>query len=314
MNKRTIETRRYDVRNDVGKWLGTFVVARDGMLSIRSEYGNYSYWWHSIGNDDFRAFLLGCDDDYLLRKLSPEEEYDGEATEKNVRMWIGNAFQSATISESDALGFEADAICADFTTEFGMYRWLFDTKMPNAHELVIRRTSPQAVLFCKRVWPRFCTELREELAKEAELQKKCSNHLIATIQVIGDSPKDAADELRHYADMIEKQGPLESNESHLSIAHVRPWADNGGEAPLDTGRYWAVGHSEAFPGEQIALFNSKELAERMSEGKPLFTEDDPAPSDMCVTRARIVGSIWNSFDPDPEDSRPELCGAPDASQ
>jgi hypothetical protein len=127
-----------------------------------------------------------------------------------------------------------------------------------------------------------------------------SDSLIATIQLLGDSPKDIANDLRIIADRIESQGALEQHDDHNMIVHVREWK-SGGEEPIDAGKYWAVGQSDAFPGEQIALFAQKEHAERMVEGTLIFDEEDGPKNDLCVTRARIVGSLWNSFDPDPED-------------
>ncbi len=302
MNKRRIETRRYDILSDAGKWLGTFVITHDGMLSVRSEYGSYSYWWHSIEQNDFRVFLLGCDDDYLLRKLSPGEEYDGDATEKNVREWIRNAFRDGTISAAHALEFETDASGADFTSEFGMHRWLFETKMPDAHERVIRRTDPRAVLFTKRVWPKFCEDLREELAREAEFKKTLPDQIIATIQVVGDSPSEVADEVRTIADRIEREGVFEFGETFSALAHVRAYPRQGGEAPIDAGRFWGVGNGEGFPGEEIAYFAHRDMAERFVEGKPMFEDDEGPSPDLVIVRADLMGTIWNSCDPDPQDT------------
>jgi hypothetical protein len=128
------------------------------------------------------------------------------------------------------------------------------------------------------------------------------NDLIATIQLIGKTPKDLADDLRSIADQIESKGTMEAHDDHLMVVHVREWPDNGGEAPIDAGRYWAVGCSDAFPGEQLAFFADKEMAYRMANGKPVFDEEDGPPNDMGVTRARLVGTIRNSYDPDPEDA------------
>lgn len=126
-------------------------------------------------------------------------------------------------------------------------------------------------------------------------------NFIATIQLLGNSPKDIASDLRHLADRIEAQGTTEQHDDDNMIVHVREWK-SGGEEPLDAGKYWAVGNSEAFPGEQLAVFARKDHAERMVEGKPIFDDEDGPMNDLCVTRARLVGTIWNSYDPDPEDA------------
>jgi hypothetical protein len=127
------------------------------------------------------------------------------------------------------------------------------------------------------------------------------NNFIATIQLLGDTPKSIAEDLRLIASRIELQGTLESHDDANMVVHVREWGTNAGECPIDAGRYWAVGNSDAFPGEQLAFFACKEHAERMAEGKPLFDDDDGPPNDPCVTRARLMGTIWNSYDPDPDE-------------
>ncbi len=305
MNTRKPETRRYDVTiGEDAKWLGTFIITHDGMLSVKSEYGSYSYWWQSTGEADFRTFLIGCDDGYVLRNLSPIEEYDGAATEKSVLDWINKSFQSGELPEAEAEALTEEATEADFTSEFGMHRWLLATKMPDPHEQVVRRTHPRAVAFIERVWPLFRLKLQQEILSEEKLRVAFPDQLIATIQLIGDSPEDIANELRYLADRVQAQGTYEQHDDDNMIVHVRVWANNAGEYPIDAGRYWAVGYSEAFPGEQFALFSSKEFAERLIEGLPMFTEDDPQPTDMCITRARVVGTLWNSYDPDPEDVHP----------
>jgi hypothetical protein len=127
-------------------------------------------------------------------------------------------------------------------------------------------------------------------------------NFIATIQLLGDSPKDIASDLRSIAERIEAQGLMEHHDDDNMIVHVRSWPSNAGECPIDAGKYWAVGQSDAFPGEQLAFFADKDMAERMASNQPLFDEDDALSGDACVTRARLVGTIWNSFDPDPEDA------------
>lgn len=125
---------------------------------------------------------------------------------------------------------------------------------------------------------------------------------IATIQLLGHSPKEIASELRIIADRIESQGTMEQHDDNNAIVHVRDWK-SGGEEPIDAGRFWSVGHCEGEPGNVVALFSEKAHAERMAEGKPIFDDEDGPMNDLCVTRARVVGTFWNSFDPDPEDSR-----------
>lgn len=126
-------------------------------------------------------------------------------------------------------------------------------------------------------------------------------NFIATIQIIGDTPKDIADELRILAKQIEAQGTMDVHEPRGLVVHVREYK-SGREEPLDAGKCWSVGQCEMDPGDYVAIFANKEHAERMASGAPIFDDEDGPMTDLCVTRACIVGTFWNNFDPDPEDA------------
>jgi hypothetical protein len=51
-----------------GSWWAVFYVD-SGLLSIQSDYGDYSYRWSSYG-ESFKDFLLSIDGHYLMTKLS----------------------------------------------------------------------------------------------------------------------------------------------------------------------------------------------------------------------------------------------------
>jgi len=125
---------------------------------------------------------------------------------------------------------------------------------------------------------------------------------IATIQITGDTSKDIADELRLIAEQIEEQGTMESVDPECMV-HVRK---QGSEEQLDGGKCWMVGQSETHPSAYVAIFADKTHAERFAadEGKHVIDLADELPMrDLCVTRARVVGTFWNSYDPDPEDEQ-----------
>lgn len=81
-----------------------FVLGSDGYFSAVSDYGNYAFMWGAHGCKDFREFLSRIDDDadYFVRKLSPGEVFDGEATEKEIRRHILNERRNRRISKKEA--------------------------------------------------------------------------------------------------------------------------------------------------------------------------------------------------------------------
>lgn len=171
MHKSTKETRRYDVRSEEGRWLGTFIVTHDGLVCCNTDYGSYSYWWHAFG-DDIIAFLLQINTGYLLSKVSPRDEYDGDETEKAIKRLIIQARRDGDLSREDARE-EWDLIGdTDLERSEGFALWLRDTRLDSKHgfsdlwELARRGVNRQAAMFAERVWPRFCQMLRDEIQKE----------------------------------------------------------------------------------------------------------------------------------------------------
>lgn len=126
---------------------------------------------------------------------------------------------------------------------------------------------------------------------------------IATIQIVADDRYLVAGILHCLAERIKREGFFEHSEG-MTFASVRPSAGNDdGECAIDAGVFWGVGYAESFPGEEIAFFANKNTAVRFSQGKPVFDEDEglqpPSDGDLCVVRAQLVGSIWNSTEPEP---------------
>lgn len=173
MHKNTKETRRYDVRSEQGRWLGTFLITHDGLVACNTYYGSYSYWWTSTGYDDIRRFLLKIGTDYLLGKFSPREVYDGEATEKNIRETICRCRREGALTKDEAREEWGRMMSVDIQSEFGFMEWCRDSEIGDAWELAVHRTAPQARAFADVVWPRFCLMLREEIAKEQDTKESC---------------------------------------------------------------------------------------------------------------------------------------------
>lgn len=125
---------------------------------------------------------------------------------------------------------------------------------------------------------------------------------IATIQVVGDDYDHVAGILHCLAERVRREGTFDYREGQTN-AFVRHSAGIGdGECVIDAGTFWGVGFAENFPGEEIAFFANKSIAERFAQGKPIFDDEGlqpPAQGDLCVVRSILVGSIWNSTEPEP---------------
>jgi hypothetical protein len=137
---------------------------------------------------------------------------------------------------------------------------------------------------------------------DPERAKHEAKEMVAVIQVVGDDPDHVAGVLECMAARIRRVGAF-IHQAGQTFAHVKYSAGIGeGECPIDAGTFWGVGFAENFPGEEIAFFANKNIAERFAQGKPIFDDEGlqpPAQGDLCVVRSILVGSIWNSTEPEP---------------
>jgi hypothetical protein len=138
--------------------------------------------------------------------------------------------------------------------------------------------------------------------------KTVFGEMIATIQIVGESSNHVAEILVRLAERVLSEGAFDYNNSSSYDENGQTWAffrhsADAGENVIDPGTFWGVGYSETFPGEEIAFFANKDLAVRFSQGKNVFDEEEglapPRDGDLCVVRACIVGTIWNSTEADP---------------
>jgi len=157
--------KRYDIPSRKGEgWAVVFLDAR-GIITTVSDYGDYGYWFGSIGGDgDLRGFLCRCDDGYLMRKLAPKEVYDGAATEAGIRKHILEYRREGNY-EKDFARREWDLI-AETDIEHDFRVWYEETEIGDAAEFCREKPDPRAVAFCEYVMPRLREMLRAEMAAE----------------------------------------------------------------------------------------------------------------------------------------------------
>ncbi len=131
---------------------------------------------------------------------------------------------------------------------------------------------------------------------------------IATIQIVGESSSHVAEILVRLAERVLAEGTFDYNNSSSYDENGQTWAfirhsADAGENIIDRGTFWGVGYAENFPGEEIVYFANRDLAVRFSQGKNVFDEDEglvpPSDGTLCVVRACLIGTIWNSTEADP---------------
>lgn len=64
-----ITAKSITLRTESGQWLGQVVLTSDGMFASVTDYGNLSYAWRSIGEENFEDFIMRLDVSYFGAKL-----------------------------------------------------------------------------------------------------------------------------------------------------------------------------------------------------------------------------------------------------
>lgn len=83
---------------------------------------------------------------------------------------------------------------------------------------------------------------------------------------------------------------------------VRQHDDSGGEETMHQRMHMVFATEGDGAEPAIAMFRDKGLAERFATGKPLFDEGDGLGVDIGIARVDLVGTWWNSVDPDPTEA------------
>lgn len=164
------ETRFYQVRKERLAWARIWITT-DGCISIISDYGDFGYWFGSPGCE-FRRFLTGCGDSYLMNKFSGgKEEFDRDATERAARDLVLENRRDRTLTKEGARE-EWQQVCdVDWDDEYSRARWYFEeTKLVDygASDVLHYRTPMHVQMFVKELWPLFIEQLKAELAAESE--------------------------------------------------------------------------------------------------------------------------------------------------
>lgn len=160
---------RFVLKSDNPHWWANIIISPDGFLDIQSDYGSYSYCWGSFG-DDFKAFLTGCDNSYLLRKFGKERtEFDAEKTVSAIKKDIIKVRQDRYIDAEEARAlwdsiwdFCSEPTLETFAAEL-MHTDLFQeiySSDPTAIPIA-READPSACAFLEKIWPHFITELKK---------------------------------------------------------------------------------------------------------------------------------------------------------
>lgn len=145
-------------------------ITDDGCITTISDHGNYGYWFGAPGCE-FRKFLTGCGDDYILNKLSAgERDVNHSLTLAAVRKKLWDMMGDGDIGKGEADEEEAQLDDVDFANGESRGMWFSRTRLDamTASECIVREYPIQVQMFVKVLWPLFVAQLRMELSAEAD--------------------------------------------------------------------------------------------------------------------------------------------------
>jgi hypothetical protein len=171
---------RYDLRHRpegsrCNEWGIFFVSEAGGVLSILSDYGNWSYAWPHHGRTSFKHFLveLGRDTDYLIGKLSGAKTvFNADKSKQLIFEIIRERRRDGALTKEKAREAydELESVAADCSGSEDLFLERLMTTIPWLYEyccdgLTVREHDSGIVSFVKRVWPLFVAEIQKELAR-----------------------------------------------------------------------------------------------------------------------------------------------------
>jgi hypothetical protein len=172
---------RYYFHSKDPYWWADICVTPDGSLTIRSDYGDYSYGWNAFG-ENFKKFLISIDKGYLTTKIGGYERYkfDSEKTSKALKKDIIKARLEKRINAEQARDFFEIAFEVESSNEFEY----FSTMQNSGYDLVDvlywndmscvpceKSLDCQLVAFAEIIWPEFIKELEKEINYQKELDE-----------------------------------------------------------------------------------------------------------------------------------------------
>lgn len=158
---------RYSFPSVKGEGWAIFFLDETGCFAALSDYGDWSYRWSQRGLPEgltFRHFLLQCDDDYVLRKIAPIQEYDPESTLQGIKETISGMRRERQLTKEEArdeweLPYMNEGLC----DEFQFWNWAQATELVDTHEFYCTKYSAQARAFIRECMPRLREAIKNDL-------------------------------------------------------------------------------------------------------------------------------------------------------
>lgn len=162
-----VQTWRYSLPSEHGEGWAIIFMDSIGCFTALSDWGDVGYRWpqQGWGPGDFRKFVIGLDDSYLIGKLGQNrKEYDPEGTLENVKDAIIQARRDGELKKAKAREeWERLDTYDNLYTEYDFTQWLNTTRLDEASSCHCQRYVRDVTSFVERVMPRLRELLKAEL-------------------------------------------------------------------------------------------------------------------------------------------------------
>ena len=166
---KTVEFHELYVRNKCSAWM-RLLWEDNGRVIILSDYGHWSYFWGSIGDQTIEEFLIDLDSHYMGKKMLESEFYvtDDEGTIKAVREHILQCRRDGDIDKDGAR--EEWELLNDYADgELDVRAWCEASSFDDPWEWRESKANDTWVNFWNRLWqPHAVPALKEYIRQREE--------------------------------------------------------------------------------------------------------------------------------------------------
>jgi len=158
---------RYTLVSKDPYWWADITVSSDGFLNIQSDYGDFSYRWGAFG-DDFKAFLIDCDNSYISKKIGRNypDVFNAKKTEMAFKRDIIEARKNRIVTAEQAREAWDELKLYGIYNMYDLHKISKDIYENDFSAMpCIKDTNYSLVAFLERCWPVFMEEIKKELVE-----------------------------------------------------------------------------------------------------------------------------------------------------
>lgn len=159
------ECKKYSVHEKTGSWAIIFFDEPSKTVAIHSDWGNWSYHWHNIGEQTLAEFLADCDEDYLMGKFSGRKnKFNFDKTVEAIKKDIVSQRRQGNIDGIKARIWFDEIDHIEYTDSLDVFCMHLQNSDMHEYDLcdapLVEEYDNGISMFMKEIWPLFVNELK----------------------------------------------------------------------------------------------------------------------------------------------------------